>query len=333
MTERPRRCLVTGASGFIGGHVARRVSEARWEVRCLVRPTSDTSGLSGLELVFGDLTSGESLARAAAGCDGVVHCAALVSDWATVGEITRVNVDGTRAVVGAAADAGVSRFVHVSTTDVYGYRGAATIDEDHVPGRFANWYAQTKLAAEGEVGRVAAAAGLPTVILRPATVYGPGSTEVVGEIARALRNGSMLLIDRGRHVAGLCYVDNLVDAVMLALTHDSAAGHTFNVADGSDVTWRRLTDDLACGLGCRPARWSLPYPVAHALAHGLEGGYRVLRRATGLTTAPLLSRQAVHVLGTDQRFSNRRLRERLGWEPRVGYAAGLEATLGWLRAL
>jgi oxidoreductase len=170
------------------------------------------------------------------------------------------------------------------------------------------------------------------VVLRPATVYGPRSKEVVGEIARAMRNGNMLLVDRGRAVAGLCYVDNLVDAALLALRHEAAAGQAFNATDGLSVTWREFTEGLAAGLGCSPARWSMPYWMANGIGFSLEHGYRLLHRTTRLTTQPLLSRQAVHVLGRDQDFSNRKARELLGWEPRVGYAAGLEATLEWLKA-
>src|SRR5262249_15198698 len=164
-----------------------------------------------------------------------------------------------------------------------------------------------------------------------ATVYGPRSTEVVGEIARALRGGHMLLIDGGRAVAGLCYVDNLVDAAMLARDHEAAPGRAFDVSDGLDITWRRLTDDLAAGLGAARVRWSLPYRLANAIAFSLEHGYRLVRRTTGLSTRPLLSRQAVHVMGVDQTFGDPAARELLGWEPRVDYTTGLEATLAWLR--
>lgn len=169
------------------------------------------------------------------------------------------------------------------------------------------------------------------VILRPATVYGPRSKEVVGEIARAIRGRHMLLIDRGRAIAGLVYVDNLIDAAILALGHEGAAGQAFNVTDGLDITWKEFTGGLAEGLGCANARWSMPYPVAHGIGFSLEHGYRFLRRTTRLSTPPLLSRQAVQVLGKDQSFSNRKARELLGWEPRVDYAAGLEATVTWLR--
>ena len=173
--------------------------------------------------------------------------------------------------------------------------------------------------------------GLETVILRPATVYGPGSEDVIGEIAKALRNGSMLLVDHGKPVAGLCYVENVADAVLLAMQSANAPGEAFNVTDGLAITWRAFTDDLARGLGCRPARWSVPYPLSAALALVLEDGYRLLRRVTGLHTPPLLSRQAVGVLGRNQDFANTLLRERLGWEPRVDYPSGLAATVAWLR--
>jgi nucleoside-diphosphate-sugar epimerase len=300
--------LVTGASGFIGGHLAQRLVADGHRVRGLVRASSDTSLLAdhGVETVVGDLTDAASLAGVADGCDVVFHCGALVSDWATTAEIAAVNLSGTRNILAAAAS--VPRFVHLSTTDVH---------------RADNWYARTKRAAEEEVRRVRAA---NAVILRPATVYGPRSTEVVGEIAKAIRAGNMLFVDRGRAIAGLCYVDNLVDAALMARPGE------FDITDGLDVTWRRFVDDLATGLGAARARWSVPYGVANAIGFSLEHGYRLLRGTTGLTTRPLLSRQAVYVMGRDQDFDNGRARAVLGWEPRVGYAEGMQATLAWLNA-
>jgi nucleoside-diphosphate-sugar epimerase len=327
-------CLITGATGFIGGRLAGRLAREGHPVRCLVRASSDTSLLEELDvqLAVGELASASSLARAVEGCHYVFHCGALVSDWATVEEIARVNVDGTRNLLEASVAASVRRFIHFSTTDVYGYPDDAAIDETYTATRFRNWYAQTKLDAEREVRRVQEAHGLDTVVLRPATVYGPGSTDVIGEIARAIQGRHMLLIDGGRALAGLCYVENLMDVALLALRHEAAPGHAFNVSDSLDITWKQFTDGLADGLGCPRVRWSLPYWLASSIGFSLEHGYRLLRRTVGLSSPPLLSRQAVQVLGKNQGFSNRKLRETLGWEPRVDYATGLEATLAWLRA-
>jgi nucleoside-diphosphate-sugar epimerase len=331
--SRDAPCLITGASGFIGGRLAERLAQEGRSPRCLVRDRSDRSRLAelGVEVLVGDLTDARSLARAVAGCSQVVHCGALVSDWATVKEIVSANVVGTRNLLQACASASVERFVHFSTTDVYGHPGGAAIEEGHAAARFCNWYAQSKLLAEAEVHRIERARGLDCVILRPATVYGPGSTDVIGEIARAIRGGHMLLVGRGRAVAGLCFIDNVIDAALLVLGHDAVSGEAFNLSDGLAVTWREFLDDLAEGLGCRRVRWSMPYPLAYGIGFGLEHGYRLLRRSIGVGLPPLLSRQAVQVLGRDQDFSNRKARAMLGWEPRVGYDDGLEATLAWLR--
>jgi acetylornithine/succinyldiaminopimelate/putrescine aminotransferase/nucleoside-diphosphate-sugar epimerase len=327
-------CLITGATGFIGGHLAQRLVQDGHQVRCLVRASSDTSLLEGLdvELAEGDLTSAGSLTRATQGCRYVFHCGALVSDWATTEEISRINEGGTRNLLQASVDASVERFIHFSTTDVYGYPGRVAVDETHAPTRFANWYAHTKRAAEAQVRRTEQTRALDAVILRPATVYGPRSTDVIGEIARAMRRGNMLLVDGGRAVAGLCYVENLMDAAALVLAHDAAPGHAFNVSDGLDITWKEFTDDLAEGLGYPKVRWSLPYWMANSIGFSLEHTYRFLRRTTALNVAPLLSRQAVHVLAKNQDFSNRKARDVLGWEPRIDYATGLDATLTWLQA-
>jgi nucleoside-diphosphate-sugar epimerase len=327
-------CVITGATGFIGGHLAQRLRRERHPVRCLVRASSDVSLLETLEveLVVGDLESPSSLGDAVGGCRYVFHCGALVSDWATVKEVARVNVQGTQNLLGACVASGVERVVHFSTTDIYGYSGGTAIDESYRPARFRNWYAQTKLAAEAEVRRVESTHALDAVILRPATVYGPRSTEVVGEIARAIRNRRMLLINGGRAVAGLCYVENLIDAAVLAQRHQAAPGHAFNLSDGLGITWKQFTDDLANGLGCSHVRWSMPYWIANGIGFSLEHGYRLVRNVTGLSTRPLLSRQAVQVMGNNQQFSNRKARELLGWEPQIDYQTGLQATLEWLQA-
>ena len=155
--ERVRQlCLVTGATGFIGGHLAGDCSQEGTRCAASCERSSDTSLLEQLdvEIAVGDLTDAGSLARAVEGCHYVFHCGALVSDWATTEEIAAINVDGTRNLLDAAVAASVRRFVHFSTTDVYGYPGDRRSTRRTSPTRFRNWYAQTKLEAEAEVRRV-----------------------------------------------------------------------------------------------------------------------------------------------------------------------------------
>ncbi|MBO0769476.1 MAG: NAD-dependent epimerase/dehydratase family protein [Solirubrobacterales bacterium] len=331
--------LLTGASGFVGGHIAERLVAEGQRVRCLVRTSSETGRLEslaadgdgpGVELVLGDLNDAGSLARALDGVDAVVHSAALVTDWATVEEIRAANVEGTRALVTAAVRARVRRFVQISTTDVYGYPGGRLVSEEYVPSGFANWYSQTKREAEAVL--LDATDGTPTelVILRPATIYGPRAPDIVGEIAKGLRQRYLPLIGGGNVNAGLIYVENLADAVLAAMSDPRAAGQAFNVVDGLDVTWRQFIFDLARGVGAPPPLLRLRYRVAWKLGVGFEEGYRAVRKRTGLSAPPLLSRAAVQVMGRPQDFSNQKLRSTLGWEPRVGYADGLAATLAWL---
>ena len=259
------------------------------------------------------------------------HCGALVSDWATTDEIAGVNVGGTRNLLDASIAASVTRFIHFSSTDVYGYPGGTGVGETHRCDRFANWYAQTKLDSEAEVQRATQAHALEAVILRPSTVYGPGSTDVVGDIARAIKGGHMLLVDRGRAIAGLCYVDNLVDAAVLAMRHERPPGRrstspTASTSPGSSSPTVSPPGSAARrSAGASPTGW----PTDRLLA---RARLPALRRATHVTSPPLLSRQAVQVLGRNQDFSNRKARELLGWEPRVGYDAGLAATVQWLRS-
>jgi 2-alkyl-3-oxoalkanoate reductase len=223
------RVLVTGATGFVGGRVVRRLREQGHEVVALVRSPDDGLTRLGVEQQVADLTDVAAVTVLAAGATGLVHTAASVDD--DLARARHVNRDGTAAVVAAALGAGVGRLVHVSTTSVYERPPGATgeISEDHPLVSSGSVYAVTKAEAETEVAR-GAAEGLPALVLRPPAVLGAGPTSTWGtRVPARVRDGTLPPRDPTSTFAWV-HVEDLVDAVLGGL--DAAATATVNVVGG-----------------------------------------------------------------------------------------------------
>lgn len=320
------KSLVTGASGFIGGHLTRALVAAGEEVGILVRPTSDTRHLAGLpvERFVGDLTEPASLQEAVSGVDRIFHCAAVVDDWGDPATFRAVNVGGTLYLLTAALNAGVQKFVYVSSTEVYGHPDYPAAED--APYRYRGWpYCDTKIDAEKHAWDFVSR-GLPLTIVRPATVYGPRWTTII-EFIKLLRRGQMILVNGGRKNAGLVYVDNLIDLLLLTGEPDAGLGRAYNVTDGLDVPWAQFINNLARMLSQEPVQRSLPRRLAYAVGWLLE----TWGRGRGATSRPLVTRMAVEFTGTDQGFPSDRARRELGWVPRVDFRAGMYHIEAWLR--
>jgi predicted dehydrogenase/nucleoside-diphosphate-sugar epimerase len=245
-----RRVLITGASGFIGCRTAEILSRRDgWDVRALVRDPSHAARLASLpvEMMPGDICAPDSLVRALDGCDAVVHCAVGTS-WKR-DEVTEATVNGTRNVAAAARQAGIARFVHISSMAVYATEGSRVFDESSpLIAAAANNYGSDKRRAEDAVRREIAA-GLPGVILRPTRVYGPyGKTFIVRPLQH-LSAGRLVLAGPVDAPANMVYVDNVVEAIAAALDADpSVVGQAFNVSDPDQVSWREFYDFYAQAL-------------------------------------------------------------------------------------
>ncbi|MEU1670877.1 NAD-dependent epimerase/dehydratase family protein [Streptomyces roseifaciens] len=320
--------LVTGASGFIGGHLVRRLAERGHRVRVLVREGSDRSGFAGSEAgaVTGDLNDLASLHRAAAGVRQVYNCAGMSADWGAWEDFRRINVTGAANVVEAAAHAGtVRRVLHVSTTDVYGYP-VRPCDERAEPRDTGLPYNRSKLLGERAVREASERTGVPVTVVRPVSVYGPGSKDFVIEIAGLLLRKQMVYIRQGRVPAGLLYVGNAVDAMIDACASDATAGRAYNLRDPGLTTWREYIEALARGLGAPPPRLSLPTPVATLVATASEKLYG----AFGIKARPVLTRHAVHLFDRDQSYGTERAQEEFGFKSPVGFEEGMRRTIAWL---
>jgi nucleoside-diphosphate-sugar epimerase len=322
--------LITGASGFLGGRLAQLLAERSDEVRVLARASSDLRHLSHLQIqiVRGDLGDEAALAEAMRGVRVVYHCAACSTDWAAFKTYLSANVTGTQNLLEAAVRAGaVERFLHVSTTDVYGYPltpcdESAPLHDVGLP------YNHTKIQGEEAVWRAHREHGLPVTVVRPATIYGPRGKDFVVEIAKLLRQRLMMLIDGGRARGGFTYVDNVAEAMMQAAESPNTVGRAYNICDEAGTTWREYTNALADALGYRRPRLALPFRGAMAIGRAMEIPHGLL----SLSGRPLLTRHAVHLLGQDQEFPATRARKDFGFAPRVSLAEGIARSTAWVRS-
>jgi len=313
--------LITGASGFLGGRLAQILAGRGEAVRVLARENSDLRHLAGLpiEVMRGDAAS------AVRGITDIYHCAGCSTDWASWSTYYAANVAGTENLLRAAAGAkGVRRFLHVSTSDVYGYP-RVPCDESRPPADTGLPYNRSKLLGERKVWEAASGAGLPVTVVRPATIYGPRGKAFVTDIAKLIRQGLMAVIGGGRTAGGFCYVDNAAEAMIQAATASETIGRAYNLADGTGATWRQYVDAMADGLGCRRPWIDIPAAAAWGLASVMEAPHRYLR----IPGRPLLTRHAVLLLSRNQEFPTERARREFGFAPAVGFEEGMRRAVAW----
>ncbi len=317
--------LVTGASGYIGSRLTSRLLHMDYNrVRALVRDPSRAADLAqqGAEIVQGDLTQPASLAAAVKGVTCIFHAAAWVEEQGSRQQMWAVNVDGTRRLIDSALAAGSPRFVHLSSCAVYGSPQLFGIDEAMPLREGASLYHDSKIAAEKVVWE-AQTRGLCAVIVRPSQVYGPGSSQFTVRPVKMIRHKQMILIDGGRHLFKPVFIDNLIDALIVCAHHPEAVGEAFNVSDGFTIPWRLYFGAYATMLGLDSLP-SVPYPLAWLAA----AGYELMGRLQGKRAS--VTRRAVASLRSSNSFSNRKARNRLGWDPQVGYEEGMRRTHDWL---
>ena len=324
------KVVVTGATGFIGGALARRLADAGEDVRGLVRPGGGRRPLpAGVLPARGDITDRAALIAAFDGAEVVYHCAGLVADWGPWAAFRDANIRGTESVMSAARAARVRRVVHMSSVSVYGFPGGSELDEDtaFVP-RPADPYVTSKAAAEA-IARDAQGPDLEVAIVRPAGVYGPGDTTTSAPLLDALAAGRFVLVDGGRHRMAPIHVDNLVDLVLRAGSRAEAAGEAFNAVDDGHVTWRDYIGWMCAALGCPMPRLSLP----HALAWPLAGLVEDVARLTRRRAAPPVTRYRVRAVMRDHHYATAKAKRRLGWRPRIATREGVADTVAWYRAM
>jgi len=324
------RVLITGASGFLGGHMAERLLERGHDVVGLARRTSNVSFLEGLgvEIRFGDVTSPDSLDMATRGMDAVVHLAAYYTFSGRRELYTKINVEGTRSLLDAMIKNSVKRFVHCSSTEAIGPTNGVAGDED-TPLNPTYDYGRSKVASE-KIVRDYGPKGIDYTILRPSGIYGPRNVNDVSywTITSFANNdfGTRFLIGSGNNLVQFCHVDDVVQGFSLALENEGSIGKTYIVSDERAYPYKEVYSILSGVTGRKVPRMRVPGALAKAFMlpivafNGLTGRQNFLY---DLST--------VDSVTSDRSYSIERIRRDLGYEPRHDLASGLEETYEWYR--
>jgi nucleoside-diphosphate-sugar epimerase len=320
------KVLVTGATGFAGGALTRRLIEQGDQVVALVRSRKKATELTnmGVECREVDITDRPSvLSSFDDSFDRIFHIAALYrSENSDIRDFQRVNVEGTRNLLDAAKATGVGRFIHCSTVGVQGRIEEPPAAETY---RFApeDHYQESKLEGE-KLAREYFAAGLPGVVVRPAGIYGPGDMRFL-KLFKAIERGWFMLIGNGQTLYHFTYIDDLLDGFLLAANHPRAAGEVFTIASRSHTTVGHVVDQIADILDKPRPRLRIPaWPVTMAAVLCVG-----LCRPFGIS--PPLYPRRLEFFTMDRAFTIEKAETMLGHDPKVEIREGLERTAAWYR--
>ena len=315
--------LVTGATGFIGRRVVAKLLGAGVKARALVLPNENLpeEWEQNVEIARGDISDPKAVAKAVSGAGTIIHLAAVVSDWGDETLYWKYTVEGSRLVFEEAVKNN-SRVVLTASVIVYGDNiSKGPCPEETGYGKAFGPYSRTKQAQEKLAWEYYRNKELRLTVVRPGNVYGPGSGPWLHDIIDVLKTGAPGLVSGGRGNAGLAFVDNVADVLILAGLDEKTVGRVYNAGDGLGVTWHQYFTDLAQMIGAKKPG-SVPRFAATIGAYVFEGLWKALR----MRKRPPLTREALNLIGSDNRFPNRKLVEELGYTPRVSYAEGMART-------
>ena len=316
--------FVTGATGFLGGALVHRLAKEGAQVKALARNPARADyirDLDSVDIVTGDVSDVASLEAHMHGVDVVFHVAAIA--FGNLEQQREVNVEGTRNVALAAAQAGVERLVHVSTVSVYGYRNQGTVTEDRpqLPG--APPYNRTKSLAEAALKQIAEAHDLAYSIIRPNMIYGPRSTFWTKQFFSLAKRKPTIFIGQGEGNCFPIYVDDVVDLMTVLATHPAAVGEAFNCAPNPSPTWREFMGQYQRLAGHH--RWlGIPESVAIIAAPVIEFFLKLRGEPQGL---PALIDQMIG----ETMYSTEKAKRLLDWQPQVSLEDGVNRCVPYLQ--
>lgn len=323
------KALVTGGTGFLGKRLAAALRDKGWDVTALGRQAAEGEALrrQSIRFIQTDLRDLTSVEAACTGQDAVFHCGALSASWGPYSAFYDINVKGTEHVISGCLKHGVARLVHVSTPSVYFGRSHRlnVCESDALPARQASAYAQTKRIAELAV-LDACAQGLTAIIIRPRALFGPGDRSIVPRLIEANEARGVPLIDGGKALIDLTYVDNVVHAMLLCQAADEKlAGRIYNISNGQPMPFAEAVGELFGLLRLKVRYKPLSFASAYAAATLMEMSAKLLPGER----EPLFTRAMAGMLGRSQTLDIGAARRELGYTPLVSVKEGMRAYAEW----
>ncbi len=317
--------FITGATGFIGSNLARALAARGDKLICLARKTSDLNILNELNasIITTDITDKDALKTALEGVDVVYHIAAVVGEWISKEEAGEINIKGTRSLLEASLEAGVKRFVHISSLAVLGMKHHHSTPVDAPYRMTGDVYSDSKIESEKMVMDFYHKHGLPIVVVRPGFVFGPGDRRFLPRILKLLEDKKFIFLGDGKNIMNLSYVGNLVDVLIQAGLKENVIGQIYNVTNKDKVTMRDFIFMICDILGIEKPRKSIPLPIAKILASCLETYSRSVKKKE----PPLLTKARVKVSGLNLYFDISKTIKDLDYDSRVSIKEGLKKTL------
>ncbi len=315
--------LVTGATGFTGGHLVHALARDGYRVRCIVRSAAKATGLPhGVDIREGDITDASDVRRVMDGVGIVYHLAAAYREAShEESGYWRVNVGATRNLLEAASEAGVERFVHCSTVGVHGHIANPPADESE-PYKPGDAYQRTKCEAEIMALAYAKDHGLSLTVARPTAIYGPGDTRLL-KMFRMIAKGTFVILGTRDIYYHMVYIDDLIQGLRLLGSHSAAVGQVFILGGERYYPLPVIAGTVAEILGVRPPWLRLParpFQLAGSLCEAI---------CVPLGVEPPIYRRRVDFFTKSRAFSIDKAKRTLGYSPQVSLEAGLHRTLDW----
>jgi nucleoside-diphosphate-sugar epimerase len=325
------KVLVTGAAGFLGGHLVDMLVERGDEVRAMVRSIEDADRLHklpGVEVIHGDLTDPASLKQAVQGIQRVYNVAAKTGPWGLEDVYRAVNVQGLADLIHASMEAGVQRIVHTSSITVYGHHLHGIVTEDDPFHAEDNPYSRTKIAGEKLIANLVKDNGAPVVIVRPGWIHGPRDTASFGRFVSLIESGKGFIIGSGKNVVPVVYVRDVAQGLIKAGdAGDEVIGRAYTIVNDQRVTQTQYLNTIADCLRVPHISRHLPYTALYAAGRAAELAWQALGRRNA--APPPITTYGVTLLGRDQLFSIGKARYELGYEPQFDIARGVAEGVKW----